>query len=185
MVALAAASDLPDKVLGLVLEDPPFATMGARLATSSLLRYFQGVEDCLCEQRPTDVDRMFQAFSDIVVDIRGDGTPVLVKDQRDETARRFSAECLMRVDCKVLEPITSGRWLEGYDLAGLLQRVECPVELLQADLACGGMLADDDAQLIAETLASRCQRHFFAQTGHSIHWAQPAAALAAIRRLAC
>ena len=34
------------------------------------------------------------------------------------------------------------RWLEGYDQQRVFQSIRCPVLLLQADAAAGGMLAD-------------------------------------------
>ncbi len=183
MVALAAASRVPDKVKAIVLEDPPFSTMGERLLSLNLHRYFQGVENCLVEERPLDGEAMFQAFSNIIVDRTMDGTPIRVRDQRDETARRFSVDCLMRVDPKVLAPITSGKWLEGYNLPQILENVRCPVWLLQADQRMGGMLTDDDAGLITSTLKQQCHLEYFANIGHSIHWSKPGEVIAGLRRL--
>jgi pimeloyl-ACP methyl ester carboxylesterase len=183
MVALAAASAEPGLVKALVLEDPPFSTMGERLLSLPLLRYFQGVEACLDARQSADPQTMYEAFSHIVVGTADDGSPILVKDQRDETSRRYSAECLTRIDPAVMKPITSGRWLEGYELERIVERVRCPVELLQADAQCGGMLTDAEAQLVLQKLPDQCRLRFFAKTGHSIHWAQPDEVIASVRRL--
>ena len=181
MVALATANAEQDKVKALVLEDPPFSTMGEQIRSFLGLRYFQGVEHCLCVDRPPNLESMYRAFSNIVVGTTHDGQSILVKDQRDETSRRFSAECLMCVDPKVMEPITLGRWLEGYDLNQILHKIRCPVTLFQADSRLGGMLTDPDAGLITSTIGDLCQLQYFPNTGHSIHWTNPQDTIAAIR----
>ena len=171
MVALAAAAEAPDRVQAIVLEDPPFSTMGGRLPATPLGGYFAGVRACLA----SPPDAWFDGFSDIIVGERADGTPLRVRDQRDELSRRFSAESLAMIDPAVLGPIVAGQWLDGFDFAALAGRVRCPVWLLQADAAHGGMLNDDDAELLASLLpAAAVERIRFPGAGHSLHWAQPA-----------
>jgi pimeloyl-ACP methyl ester carboxylesterase len=182
MVALAAAGACPEKVKAVVLEDPPFSTMGDKLLSLNLHRYFQGVENCLLQEKPQGADAMFEAFSSIIVDHTSDGTPIRVKDQRDETARRFSAECLTHVDPQVLAPITSGNWLTGYDLFQILDKIRCPIWLLQADQRLGGMLTDHDARQIASRFPQQCKLEYFANVGHSVHWSKPDEVIKGLRR---
>ena len=171
MVALATAAEAPGLVDAVILEDPPFSTMGARLPELPLHRFFVGVQDCL--QRSISPDSLFHNFSEMIVDEDADGNPVRVKDQRDETARRFSAESMARIDPEVLEPIVAGAWLDGYDFQALARRVYCPVVLFQADAAAGGMLTDADAKSLRKIWGARCECVTLEGVGHTIHWAQP------------
>jgi pimeloyl-ACP methyl ester carboxylesterase len=82
---------------------------------------------------------------------------------------RFSAACLASVDSSVLDPLIEGRWLAGYDIDNILLSIQCPTLLLQADIAQGGMLSDDDASRV-ERLVPRCWRIEFPGIGHLIHW---------------
>ncbi len=201
MVALAACTRLPKKVSLAVLEDPPFATMGNHLPGSSLMNYFEGVSLCLKElqhefperphskldaniarapkrtaehaQSPLRNQRFFEAFSDIVVGLNAEGRPIRICDQRDEPSRRFTGESLAQVDPNVLTPITTARWLDDYDITQLAHDVDCPIHLLQADASLGGMLVDQDVELLRTQLGSRFQHTYFPGVGHSIHWSQP------------
>jgi len=183
MVALAVAGQRPQKVCGLVLEDPPFSTMGQGFSQSPLLTYFRGVEACLYENPHSEIEPMFQAFSNIVVGRNRDGTPIVVRDQRDEQSRRFSAECLLEVDPGVLAPVTSQGWMHGYLLEKVVETIDCPVEMLQADPSLGGMLVDADVQVVKNQMKDRCHVQYFPNTPHSIHWAQPKAAIDVIERI--
>ena len=102
MVALAAAAEAPDRVHAIVLEDPPLSTMGERLTATPLGRFFAGVRACVSE--PSSPDALFECFSNIIVAERPDGTPLRVRDQRDELARRFSAESLASIDPTLIDP---------------------------------------------------------------------------------
>lgn len=184
MVALAAAARAPARVRAVVLEDPPFSTMGERLPSTPLGRYFRGVRECLRSTRHGDALALYEAFSDLVVGEDARGEPVRVRDQRDETSRRFSAESLAALDPAVLEPVVEGQWLDGYDLEALAGEVRCPVTLLQADLAQGGMLTDSDVRLLTARLGARLRLRGFPGAGHSIHWTRPLEALAELRTVA-
>jgi pimeloyl-ACP methyl ester carboxylesterase len=186
MVALAACARLPDRITTAILEDPPFSTMGHRITQLPLLQYFQSVEQCVNEdftahpsidetdaQNAARVERLFAAFSDLIVDQNADGTPVRIRDQRDRTARRFAAESFARLDPAVLQPITSAKWLNGYDLDSVLSGVQSNVILLQADTQAAGMLTDDEARQVCDQLNERCEHIYFKDVGHSIHWTEP------------
>jgi pimeloyl-ACP methyl ester carboxylesterase len=171
MVALAAAAKAPDRVHRLILEDPPFSTMGARLPSLPLNRYFLGLREMIASKPAS----LYDAFSDIIVGEDADGSPIRVKHQRDELSRRFAAESLAVLDPAVLEPIVTGHWLDGYDFETLAREVTCPITLLQADATQGGMLTDSDAERL--TMSRRVR---FPGVGHSIHWARPLDILAQI-----
>lgn len=185
MVALATAAQIPKRIEAAILEDPPFSTMGGRLLNTPLLTYFQGVEAVVqneaiyaASQRESNhsearIQRLHDAFSDIAVATRPDGSIVRVRDQRDVLSRKFSAEGLARLDPHVLAPITAGQWLNGYDLDSFLQSIQSKVVLLRADSACGGMLTSDEADHIIQRLGGLCEPIYFPGVGHSLHWAKP------------
>ena len=185
MVALATAARLPERMNTVILEDPPFSTMGDRFLGSTLLQYFQAVEIVVQNEMKNTasslvqtnsearIQRLFEAFSNIVVGTDANGSVIRVRDQRDLISRRFSAEGLARIDPVVLAPITAGHWLHGYDLDSLLPSIKAKVVLLRADAACGGMLTSDEADHIGRRLAGLCEQIYFPGVGHSLHWAKP------------
>ncbi len=179
MVALAAAAEAPDLVDGLILEDPPFSTMGEGLPELPLHRYFCGVADCLA--RSINSDSLFDNFSEAVVGEKEDGSPIRVKDLRDETSRRFSAESLGRLDPEVLRPIVEACWLDGFDWIALARKVRCPVVLFQSDDTRGGMLGADDTRTLKRMWKGRCEVVRLDDVGHIVHWERPEALLEKIR----
>ncbi len=194
MVALATAAQIPDRIQTAILEDPPFSTMGSRLAGTPLMRYFASVEAIVqselahtaSQQSATNAEApiqgLFKKFSDIVVATNPDGSIIRVRDQRDSISRRFSAEGLARIDREVLVPITAGQWLEGYDLDRILRSIKSKVVLLRADSAYGGMLNSDEADHIHRSLGGLCEQIYFSGVGHSMHWAKPAEITALVNR---
>ena len=185
MVALATAAQIPERIKTAILEDPPFSTMGDRLEGSPLQKYFQAVATVVQNEThhstvslamrnsEAGIQRLFEAFSNIVVGTDPNGMTVRVRDQRDLISRRFSAEGLARIDSEVLAPINAGLWLDGYDLDSLLQSIRSNVVLLRADTFCGGMLTSDEAEHIGRCLAGLCEQIYFPGVGHSMHWAKP------------
>lgn len=179
MVALAAAAREPERVQRVILEDPPFSTMGPRLPESDLGRYFAGVRDCV-EQAHTVAD-IYERFSDIVVGTKPDGSPLRVREQRDEPARRFMSECLAAIDHAVLDPIVAGEWINGYDLADIASQISCPVLILQGDPACGGMLREEDLAVLTGELGPLAQVRRFPGVGHQVHATRTAVVAALVR----
>ena len=179
MVALATAAQIPERIKTAILEDPPFSTMGDRLEGSPLQQYFQAVATVVQNEThhstvslamrnsEAGIQRLFEAFSNIVVGTDPNGMTVRVRDQRDLISRRFSAEGLARIDSEVLAPINAGLWLDGYDLDSLLQSIRSNVVLLRADTFCGGMLTSDEAEHIGRCLAGLCEQIYFPEIGRA------------------
>jgi pimeloyl-ACP methyl ester carboxylesterase len=180
MVAAVAAGARPDRVRGVVLEDPPFDTLGSRIGATPFHAFFAGVEGVLRSGIET-VEAIAARLAEIRTPaLNADGSlgPATVRlgDVRDPTALRFSARCLLDVDPEVLAPIVAGRWLDGYRREAILRGIECPALLLQGDTAAGGMLPDADA---AEALG-RLRRGALVKlprTGHLLHWLETPAVL--------
>ncbi len=167
MVAAAVAARLPDKVRGIVLEDPPFDTMGARLADTSFHSLFKGYSELV--GRGFEVDELSKQLAEMLIGMPGDKRWMRLGDVRDPAALRFLAKCLTKVDPQVLAPIVDGRWLEDYHRGEILDRIKCPALLLQADSSTGGMLPDEDARRITDSIPN-CTLVKVLECGHLIHW---------------
>lgn len=169
MVALATAAAVPELVTAVVLEDPPFHTMGNRIEETPLHSFFSGLLPFVGHQRP--VSEVARELAEIRLSRPGRDQAVRLGDTRDAVSLRFTARCLSQLEPEVLLPIVDGTWLDGYDLSAILGQVKCPTLLLQADGAKGGMLIDSDADLLTSTLPD-CTRIRFPYSPHLIHWAQ-------------
>lgn len=169
MVAAGVAAELPQQVQGVVLEDPPFETMGPRISQSGLLSYFAGVQPFAESTLP--VGALARQLAEIPLTTPGKAGSIRLGDTRDMASLRFTARCLKQLHRDVLLPIVAGRWLEGFDWAAAASKIQCPVLLMQADQTVGGMLTDDDAAE-AERLMLDCVRVRLPRVGHLIHWLQ-------------
>ncbi len=174
MVALATAAELPEMVSAVVLEDPPFDSMGTPIRETPLYSFFSGLVRFAGHKRP--VQEVAKELAEIPIGIPGRGPTTRLGDARDMTSLRFTAQCLTQMAPQVLTPILDGTWLVGFDRESIVKRVTCPVLLLQADSACGGMLTDLDAASLTATLPD-CTRVRFPNSPHLIHWAQTDALL--------
>lgn len=167
MAAAHVAAAIPDRVRAVVLEDPPFHTMGERIASTPLLSYFSALEPLAGRNLPHA--ELLVRLSDAPLTNPLTGQTVRLGDTRDPAAIRFAAAALQRLDPAVLQPIVAGEWLTGYDLDFVARTLQCPVLLLQADHAAGGMLIDDDVhrwrELVADLTVVR-----FPGAGHMLHW---------------
>jgi pimeloyl-ACP methyl ester carboxylesterase len=166
MVAAGVAARLPDRVRALILEDPPFTTMGERIRQTSLHSWFSAlIRHCGSKQSVAEIVRELSE----VRTVAPGAEPVRVGDVRDGASLRFTARSLKDLDPRVLEPIVSTRWLDGYNYPDVLPGVRCPTLLLQADPAVGGMLIDEEASRASQLIAD-CTRIRFPGAGHLIHW---------------
>ena len=180
MVAAAVAAEAPELVRGIVLEDPPFHTMGNRIAATAWQSQFAGMREAA--RRGCAVEELADALADIRLPAPG-GTFKRLGDLRDRASLLWSAECLADLDPAVLTPLIEGRWLDGYDVPAVLARIRCPVLLLQADPAAGGVMKDADADGVFQALPS-CRRVRFPGMSHHLHRDRPAAVLHALQDFA-
>jgi len=174
MVAAATAAELPELVRAVVLEDPPFETLGPAIHKTQFHSLFQIMR--AASGSPGDVDDAARALAEQRVAVPGADSGVRLGDVRDPTALRFMAACLQHVDPTLWQPILDGRWLEGYDKAAVLTSINAPTLLLYGDVGQGGMVSES-AALEIEQLVRRCVRQRVAGAGHLIHSLQAEATL--------
>ena len=180
MVAAAVAAEVPEFVRGVALEDPPFHTMGNRIAATAWQAQFTGTREAV--QRGGTVGELADALAEIRLPAPG-GTFRRLGDLRDPASLRWSAECLAQLDPGVLTPLIEGRWLDGYDVTDVLSRIRSPLLLLQADPTAGGVMTDADSDEVVHASPS-CRRVRFPGKGHQLHRDCPDAVLCALRDFA-
>jgi pimeloyl-ACP methyl ester carboxylesterase len=173
MVAAVVATELPDRVRGIILEDPPFHTMGNRIAGSAWQAQFTGMREAA--RKRGSVEEITDALADIRLPASGGGFKRL-GDLRNRASLAWSAQCLSQLDPEVLTPVIEGHWLDGYDFPAALSRVHCPTLLLQADPSAGGALIDADAESL-KSIISACQQVRFPGCGHNLHRDHPESVL--------
>lgn len=175
MVALSLAAECEEKIGAIVMEDPPFHTMGRNITRTPYHAQFLGMADALRHGGGV------AAMADRLAAIRINPTQCL-GDVRDRASLEFSAQCLSRVDAEVFTSLVAGRWLDGFEFESLWSRVNCPVLLLQGDPQAGGAFTQSDLSLACNAL--RQYHHIrFAGIGHQIHRERPAEVIAALREL--
>ncbi len=175
MVAAVVAAELPDRVRGIILEDPPFHTMGNRIAGSAWQAQFTGMREAA--RKCGSVEEITDTIADIRLPASG-GAFKRLGELRDRASLAWSAQCLSQLDPEVLTPVIEGRWLDGYDFPSLLSRVRCPTLLLQADPSAGGALTDADTESL-KSIVSDCQHVRFPGCGHNLHRDRPESVLRA------
>jgi pimeloyl-ACP methyl ester carboxylesterase len=172
MVAAAVAAEAPELVRAIILEDPPFHTMGERIESYVMYPYFVALQ-----QLASNGQSLPQLIEQLgAIEINTANGKAKMSELRDASALRFTAKCLQQLDPAVMTPIAESRWLDGYDLSNIAARIQCPVLLLQADAGAGGMLMDADASLIEQIVAD-VTRVKVNGIGHQIHTAVPDVAL--------
>ena len=134
MVAAAVAAKLPELVRSIVLEDPPFHTMGNKIAGTPWQALFIGMREVALLHR--NITESTDLLSDIQLP-KSDGSFQRLGDVRDRASLTWNAQCLSKLDPEVLTPIIEGRWLDDYIVANLLPSIHCPTLLLQADPTAG------------------------------------------------
>ncbi|HUR47071.1 MAG TPA: alpha/beta hydrolase [Candidatus Saccharimonadales bacterium] len=170
MVALAAATSIPERVRAIILEDPPFHTMGRRIHKTSWLPLFTGMER-VCRNGGT-IEEMIHAFGEITVPSRQGNGLTRLREVRSPEALAFGARCLSKIDAAVFKAPIQGCWLDGYDERELFGKVRCPSLLLQGDPEAGAALTDEDAAM-AKKLLPHCRCCRFEGAGHLIRWERP------------
>lgn len=167
MAAAGAAAACPKLVRGLILEDPPFHTLGARIRETTFHSYFSAIAPLVGSQNPVPV--LAEQLAEVRYSAPHTGMEYRLGDVRDAVSLRFLAAALRNVDPRVVEPIVAGTWLDGYDCEEIFAGIQCPVLLLQADPAAGGMLYDADVQMLKERTKDVVHIRM-PGVGHAMHW---------------
>jgi pimeloyl-ACP methyl ester carboxylesterase len=169
MVAAGVAAEAGDRVRAMILEDPPLDTMASRIEETWLHSYFTGL--ARHARSPQPVGELAAELAHLVLVDPLTRQSQRLGDLRDAAQLRFLASCLKQLDPAVLRPVIEARWLAGFDWPQVFSRIACPMLLMQADEAAGGMLVDADAAAAASR-AANCTLVKLRGCGHNMHLAR-------------
>lgn len=169
MVAAGVAAEAGELVRASILEDPPLDTMDSRIEETWLHGYFAGL--ARHAGSPLSVGQLAVELANMILVDPLTRQSQRLGDLRDAAQLRFLASCLKQLDPAVLRPVIEARWLAGFDWPQVFSRIACPLLLLQADEAAGGMLVDADAAAVA-LRAGDCTLVKLRGCGHNMHVAR-------------
>jgi pimeloyl-ACP methyl ester carboxylesterase len=181
MVAADCASRSPEGLLGVVLEDPPFGTMGRKILGTAWEAQFRGMYDVA--GRCHGIEEIATELPKVRIPMQ-DGTWKTLGDLRSKEALQWSSECLSKLAPEVLMPLMEGRWLEGYDLETIASRISCQTILIQADPTAGGALTNMDAGSFKK-YAANCEHVYLPEMNHQVHRTIPQEFAGIIERIRC
>jgi len=127
------------------------------------------------------VDEIAEALKDAPTEIPGQDGPATMREKYGEASGIFAwlAATLYHNDPDMLTAVMEGATTAGYEMEGILPAIRCPVLLLQADPAAGGMMTDEEVERALPLLAKA--RHVrLEDTGHFIFGPEKEPALCAI-----
>ena len=177
MVAALVAANAPELVRGVVLEDPPWNTLGPAIGSTVWLGYFQAMLPWAGSQLP--VAELAKRLADVSWLDPASGRTIRLRDVRDAAALRMLARSLTWLSPHVLPPVVAGNWFEGLPEGGMPERLARPALLLWADEAAGGMLGEADVERFRARCDDLCVVHF-AGASHNLHSTRPAEVLQAV-----
>ncbi len=131
LAACGVAAQVPDLVSGVVLEDPPAASLVLNIRQTSFYPFFAGLQKLA--GKGLTVSESMRRLAEMPLSNGLDQPTVRLGDLRDATSLRFTARCLQDLDPETLTPLLELRWLDGYDQPSILSAVRCPALLLRAD----------------------------------------------------
>ena len=158
MIAIGLASEHPNTVRAVVLEDPPLGAFnGQPFANLPEHARFVAMREMARAGHPqAELARLLAAEMP--------GANVL--------APRARARSLSQIDPDVLSAIIENRSIDRYDLEERLKQVQAPTLLLQGNTERGGALSDAEAAWAAVLLPD-CVHISLPNAGHGIHSEQP------------
>ncbi|MFN7734623.1 MAG: alpha/beta fold hydrolase [Pirellula sp.] len=165
MVAAAVAAEIPERVSSIVLEDPPFHSMGQAIQGTSWQAQFRGMLRVV--HAGGSVEQIAAGLADIDIPMKN-GTSRKLGELREPSAIQWSATCLKAIDPGVLQPLVEGQWLDGYNVSSIAKQIRCRTTLLQADPDAGGALTDRDAMEFLVSLQNPTHLRF-PGCNHQLH----------------
>lgn len=171
-VALWVAAQRPELVKAFVVGDFPldmdwlveWMTSEEFKYWFSVLRHLAGMD--------LSITKLTKQIADIPIQAPGQDTQIRYGDSSGVDAFHIQqwAITLSQMDPGVLEYHAEGRareFLEGFDVEKLLERISCPVLLLQANPALGGMMTNEMVKHVQSILPNAM--HVFIETaGHDL-----------------
>jgi pimeloyl-ACP methyl ester carboxylesterase len=167
-VALMVAAQAPGDVRAVVVGDSPLTRKTDSSAHRDRTRPRNVAWRDLAGGR-LSIDEIVEALKDSPTEIPGQDEPVTMREKHGEDASVFTfvATNLYYTDPDMLTAVLDGTATVGYEMEKVLPAIRCPVLLLQADPAAGGVMTDAEVERALPLLAH--PRHVrFEQIGHAL-----------------
>jgi pimeloyl-ACP methyl ester carboxylesterase len=171
-LALWVAAQCPELIRALVVGDFPLdMDWLVGWMTSEGFKYWFSVLRSLAGM-DLSIAGLTKRIADIPIQVPGQDTQIRYGDSPGVDAIHIQqwAITLSHMDPGVLEYHAEGRareFLEGFDLDKLLERITCPVLLLQANPSLGGMMTNEAVKHVQSILPNAM--HVFIETaGHDL-----------------
>jgi len=171
-IAVMTAAFHPDLIRAVIVGDAPLSNDNQRMGEAAL----RAMNELWLDLAGRSNAEIVRALREMPVPQPGTDTLVPAVDLfgKENKWFEFQASNLHRLDPGVLEAVLEGPeiMLEGYVPEELLPRISCPLLLLQADPANGGMLSDREVESALRLLPrpSHVRLHGI---GHELHGSSP------------
>lgn len=166
-VAVTVAAQHPEMVRALIVGDAPLS-IESRATEVPSHREMNVLWHSLAGRPSNEIT---PALREMMVPVPGDAPRRAVEVFGENNPWfEFQAENLSRLDPDVLAAVLAGPafMLRGYEANKLLPMISCPVLLLQADQALGGMMRDDEVREGLRLLPRGTHVHLNG-IGHELH----------------
>ena len=172
IVALDVAAQSPGKVRAIILGDSPidFKWLKSLMKSDEFIALFSAYRDLAALDK--SIDYVYDALMQIPVQIPGETEPVRYADQPglDAIDLLRKAKTLSMLDPGALDYHAEGRvdeFFEGFELEKMLDKITCPVLLVQADPKLGGMMTDESVD-IAMSVLPNATHVYMEGSGHDL-----------------
>lgn len=170
IVEIVVAARMPALVRGLIVGDSPLSRESWGASISRDTRTLVEWRRLSGGNRP--LEEVVSALKDTPLDVPGRSAPVRLGELLGTDNPWFSwmAESLARQDPEVLTALLDDfeATAEGYEMDVLLPRIKCPVLLIQADSAYGGLMTDAEVER-ARALLPGVAHVRLKGIGHGLH----------------
>ena len=171
-VALSVAAQCPEHVRAIIVGDSPIDmdVLVEWMTSEGFQHYFSALRELSGSGH--SIAELTRQIADIPIQIPGQDTRIRYGDSPGVDAIQIQqlAITLSHMDPDVLEYHAEGRareFLEGFDLDKVLERITCPVLLLQGNPSLGGMMTNEAVKHVQSILPNAM--HVLIETaGHDL-----------------
>jgi pimeloyl-ACP methyl ester carboxylesterase len=181
MVSLYLSAHYPSRIRAQAVGDS--IIFGTDLAGTVLTSMFGQVRDLIVLDR--SYEALCRAIPEMCLESPVFGkVPMKMFPGCDDAYLFAWARCLSQMDPDVLNMTLDGRAFLGWEPAELIQKINCPTLLIQADPKMGGLMSDYDVQQI-KAACPNVQHALMAGIGHSLHMYDATPVVRALTNFLC